>query len=39
VADDWAIGRGGQQLKPPMPRFHMRKQDAADVIAYLRSLR
>ena len=34
-----AIGRDGKQLKPPMPRFHMTKQDAADVIAYMRSLR
>src|SRR4051812_1027641 len=34
-----AIGRDGRQLKLPMPRFHMSKQDAADVIAYMRSLR
>jgi mono/diheme cytochrome c family protein len=34
-----AIGRGGVQLRPPMPRFHMEKQDAADVIAYMRSLK
>ena len=34
-----AIGRDGGQLKPPMPRFHMTKQDAADVITYMRSLR
>ncbi len=34
-----AIGRDGRQLKPPMPRFHMTKQDASDVIAYMRSLR
>jgi mono/diheme cytochrome c family protein len=33
-----AIGRDGKQLRPPMPRFHMTKQDAADVIAYLRSV-
>ena len=33
-----AIGREGQQLKPPMPRFHMSRQDAADVIVYMRSL-
>lgn len=33
-----AIGRDGRQLKMPMPRFHMSKQDAADVIAYMRSL-
>jgi cytochrome c len=34
-----AIGRDGRQLKPPMPRFRMTRQDAADVIAYMRSLR
>ena len=34
-----AIGRDGRQLRPPMPRFHMSKQDAADVIAYMRSLK
>jgi mono/diheme cytochrome c family protein len=34
-----AIGRDGKQLRPPMPRFHMTRQDAADVIAYMRSLR
>ncbi len=33
-----AIGRDGRQLRPPMPRFHMTNQDAADVIAFLRSL-
>jgi len=33
-----AIGRDGVQLKPPMPRFHMTKEDAADVITYMRSL-
>jgi hypothetical protein len=33
-----AIGRDGRQLRPPMPRFHMSKQDAADVIAFMRSL-
>jgi mono/diheme cytochrome c family protein len=33
-----AIGRDGRQLKPPMPRFRMTPQDAADVIAFLRSL-
>lgn len=32
------IDRNGVQLDPPMPRFHMSAQDAADVIAYLRSL-
>lgn len=33
-----AIGRDGTQLRPPMPRFHMTTQDAADVIGFLRSL-
>jgi len=33
-----AIRRDGVQLRYPMPRFHMSPQDAADVIAYLRSL-
>jgi mono/diheme cytochrome c family protein len=34
-----AIGRDGKQLRPPMPRFRMSKQDASDVIAYMRSLK
>ncbi|HEX4564988.1 MAG TPA: c-type cytochrome [Vicinamibacterales bacterium] len=34
-----AIGRDGKQLRAPMPRFRMTKQDASDVIAYMRSLR
>jgi mono/diheme cytochrome c family protein len=33
-----SIGRDGRQLRPPMPRFFMTPQDAADVIAFLRSL-
>ena len=33
-----AIGRNGEQLQPPMPRFRMNREDAADVIAFLRSL-
>lgn len=33
-----AIGRHNEQLLLPMPRFHMTKADAADVIAFLRSL-
>ena len=33
-----AIGRDGTRLKLPMPRFRMTPQDAADVIAFLRSL-
>ena len=31
-----AIGRNGEQLRAPMPRFRMSVQDAADVIAYMR---
>jgi mono/diheme cytochrome c family protein len=34
-----AIGRQGRPLKPPMPRFAFSNDDAAAVIAYLRSLR
>ena len=33
-----SIGRDGTQLKLPMPRFRMTREDAADVIVYLRSL-
>jgi hypothetical protein len=33
-----SIGRKGEQLRRPMPRFHMTRQDAADVIAFMRSL-
>jgi mono/diheme cytochrome c family protein len=33
-----AIRRDGTQLRPPMPRFRMTPQDAADVVAYLRTL-
>ena len=33
-----AIKRDGTQLRYPMPRFRMTPQDAADVIAYLRSI-
>jgi mono/diheme cytochrome c family protein len=33
-----AIGREGRRLRAPMPRFFMTRQDAADVIAFLRSL-
>jgi len=33
-----AIKRDGTQLRMPMPRFRMSPQDAADVVAYLRSL-
>lgn len=33
-----AIDRRGVQLKSPMPRFRMNPQDAADVIAFMRSL-
>jgi mono/diheme cytochrome c family protein len=34
-----AVDREGRQLRPPMPRFRMTPQDAADVVAYLKSLR
>ncbi len=33
------IDRNGQQLRAPMPRYRMTRQDAADVIAFLRSLK
>jgi mono/diheme cytochrome c family protein len=33
-----AIRWDGKQLRAPMPKFRMSPQDAADVIAYLRSL-
>lgn len=33
-----AIGRQGEQLKLPMPRFRMNLQDASDIIAFLRTL-
>ena len=33
-----AIRWDGKQLRAPMPRFRMSPQDAADVIAYLRSI-
>ena len=33
-----AIKRNGQQARAPMPRFRMTPQDAADVIAFLRSM-
>jgi cytochrome c1 len=33
-----AIARDGRQLRLPMPRFRMTPQDAADVVAYLKSL-
>jgi hypothetical protein len=32
------IGRDGRRLDPPMPPFRMMRQDAVDVIAYLRSM-
>ena len=34
-----AVARDGRQLLPPMPRFRMTHQDAADIIAFLRSLK
>ena len=33
-----AIRRDGTQLRAPMPRFRMSQQDAADVIAFLRTM-
>ena len=33
-----AIKRNGTKARAPMPRFYMTPQDAADVIAFLRSL-
>ena len=38
VLTQGAISRRGTQLRPPMPRFRMTPEDAADVIAFLRSL-
>jgi mono/diheme cytochrome c family protein len=38
VLTQGAIRRDGTQLRLPMPRFRMTPQDAADVIAYLRTL-
>ena len=32
-----AIKRNGTQARAPMPRFHMTHQDAADVVAFLRT--
>lgn len=32
-----AIDRHGARLRPPMPRFRMSPQDAADVIAFMRT--
>lgn len=37
VLTEGAIKRDGTQLRLPMPRFRMTPQDAADVIAYLRT--
>jgi len=34
-----AIGRNNEQLMAPMPRFRMSREDAADVITFLRSLK
>ena len=33
-----AIDRFGNQLRAPMPRYRMSPQDAADVVAYMKSL-
>jgi Cytochrome c len=32
------VDREGRQLRAPMPKFRMNVQDAADVVAYLKSL-
>jgi hypothetical protein len=32
------IWRYGRPLRPPMPQFHMTREDAASVVAYLKSL-
>jgi mono/diheme cytochrome c family protein len=32
------VDRDGRQLRPPMPHFRLTVQDAADVVAYLKSL-
>ncbi len=37
VLTQGAIRRDGSQLRLPMPRYRMTPQDAADVIAYLRT--
>lgn len=34
---DGAMKRNGQQARAPMPRFRMTREDAADVIAFLRT--
>jgi hypothetical protein len=34
-----SIGRDGRPLRRPMPTFRMSKEDAADVIAFLRDVR
>jgi hypothetical protein len=34
-----AIDREDRQLRPPMPRYRMLPQDAADVVAFMSSLR
>ena len=33
-----AIDRVGKHLRPPMPKFRMTPQDAADVVAFLRAM-
>ncbi len=32
------IWRDGKPLRPPMPQFHMTREDADSVVAYLKSL-
>ena len=38
VLTEGAIKRNGTRARAPMPRFRMTPQDAADVVAFLRSL-
>jgi len=33
-----SVWRDGKTPRPPMPRFHMRREDAEAVVAYLKSL-
>jgi mono/diheme cytochrome c family protein len=33
-----SVWRDGKAPRPPMPRFHMRREDAEAVVAYLKSL-
>jgi len=33
-----SVWRNGKTPRPPMPRFHMTREDAEAVVAYLKSL-